>query len=239
MRGVRHLGGLAGNGASLANAGASGTATGPTLVDTACMWQAEAGSANDYRVTVDVSGLGIQSGDLIIAAAVADSSFDSPSTYISSSGFTTLATDSNKARWSYKVADGTEAEIVGEDCRLGGVWIYTIRGVVEPSAADIADAKAVYASSAASGVNAPVMTHSDYDAMFFVSVTVGNGFAIPGTGIDAPMQTVIWSEGAGTGDKKSFATLYVGSGYAFSLTFTQMTASYSRKFCFRLGLRTS
>ena len=142
MRAVRNLSGLAGPSASLKDAGkGGGVDVGPSVVDHKF---AGGESANVPAYSASVTIEGVKSGDLLVAVTYAGGAFGEDETAsngrteVTDPGWSEVAVILGELRVFTKIADGSETTVSGTGMRSGGLTVWVLRGVAEPTAADIA-----------------------------------------------------------------------------------------------------
>lgn len=164
MRSVRSLSGIAGPGASLAQAGGGGVELGPRIAGALGHF----GSYNDPTAySFDISSLGHKAGDLLFVATY---NFYGRATdpFITNPGFETVAsvsvgTGSNKSILAMKVATGLETEVSSTYDGQFGIAVTAIRGASIPSAADISASYAYCENGASNIVLHPALSDTSFD----------------------------------------------------------------------------
>lgn len=247
MRGVRSLSGLAGANASLKDAGAGGGAGGGIQHVFSAFEQGDSIDPN-YATTMDLTGAGIQSGDLLIAVVYTDGWFgNAPGDTYGVTGITTSGwTEERRHEPSagrgailyLKVADGNEAEVACSGARVGGIAFSAVRGVAYPSATDISNATIAFTSpGSVYQATISAMVGGPYDAVgtfcgplsSHTPIQISKGAAAGATGLNQLGGSVVRQNMAMTIQLLSGADAYG----ALALTRSQYISSY---FLMQLGL---
>lgn len=187
MRGVRNLGGLAGPGASLKDAGGGGGAASGTMFIYSDAVSVTYGAP--AALSLDFSSAPVEAGDILIASGhQLYGRANDP--VVTTPGYSILAdtgnagTSQNKLFVSSKVADGSETSIACMLDGLGGLSITVLRGFAAPSALDAHYLYADRNTSGAAWMTHPAMSDRTFDAVLLLTVRRGMDDTVPFTQLE-------------------------------------------------------
>lgn len=170
MRSVRSLSGIAGPGASLAQAGGGVTASGPQIVGLVSHFDTFSDPAS---YSLDISALGHKAGDLLFTITFGFYGRDTDP-IVTTPGHMQIAasagvgSSSNKSLAFMKVATGDEVAVAAPFDGQFGIGVVAIRGVPEPSVTDLATSTA-YCDSESSSVDHAAMSDRSFDHALIIA----------------------------------------------------------------------
>lgn len=238
MRGFKSLSGIAGPGASLAQAGGGGV-SGPQLIG---LVGHTATFDDPTAYSLDISALGHKAGDLLFTMTygfygrITDPIVTTPG-HVQIAASADVGVSGNKSLAFMKVATGDEVAVAAPFDGQFGIAVVAIRGVPEPSVTDLATSTA-YCETGSSSVDHAAMSDLSFDFSLVLAARKNNE--------KTPLLSAVQS-GAHLGlagallapHSSNLASAFLLSGDSAAGSFRAQYSSSTTEAVVRIGLRGS